>query len=70
MAKGGFGVELYIDWVEFRRQQRTLRKIFEQGASLTTAERTHLDGIINLLYKVQEAGVESGCFTEEEMYGR
>jgi hypothetical protein len=70
MAKGGFTVELCIDWPEFRRQQRTLRKLLNEDASLTSAQRTHLDRIRRLLNTIQDAGVESGDFTEEQVYGR
>jgi hypothetical protein len=68
MPKGSFNAELHIDWNQFRRQQRTLSVLHENGA-MTPGQRVDLEALMRLLSVIQDAGFESGLFTEAEVYG-
>lgn len=71
MAKGEFTATLCIDWRQLRKQERTLRKLIVAAkSSITTSQMCDLDGIFRLFDAIQDAGIESGEFSEKQVYGR
>jgi len=59
-----------IDWKLLRKQKLTLTKLlYEREQELNTVEKESLDAIIHLLDAIQDEVVESGDYTEKEIFG-
>ena len=53
-----------IDWVLFRAQKQTLDKLIDSGVCPEM-----LEGVLHLMDRIQDAAVECGEATEEEVFG-
>jgi hypothetical protein len=62
-----FLIDGNIDWVFLRKQKQTLSEIITTGLDVSVA--TDLSGILHLLDAVQDKAVESGNWTEKEIFG-
>ena len=63
-----------IDWETLREQKTALIKTItskhESNCEVTKNEAKKLDGILHLLDYLQDQAVESGIFSEEEIFGQ
>ena len=61
-----------IDWAELREQKLILINTIDDKehseCEITKAEGKELNGILHLLDYIQDQGVESGMWTEEEIF--
>lgn len=69
-----FLIDGNIDWKLLRRQKSGLtelrQRLTDKGASeVEMAEAQDITGILHLVDNVQDNAVESGIFTEEEVFG-
>ena len=63
-----FPIDANIDWVLLRKQKLSLTKLLDnQRARLVHAD--DLSGILHLIDNIQDCAVESGKWTEKEVFG-
>jgi hypothetical protein len=66
-----FQVTVRMNWKLLRKQKRILLGLLNQSSlALRPEQRDAIDGIINLLDCVQDQAVDSGEFTERQVFGK
>lgn len=64
-----FLIDGNIDWKLLREQKQTLSKIVDPFYDPKPRNAHHLYGILHLIDDIQDKAVESGKWTEKEIFG-
>lgn len=57
-----------LDW-KLLREQKTTLLVLAHGGKTTLQEAEHLDGVVNLIDRIQDDALDSGEATELEVFG-